>query len=310
MKYYLNPTAFGAAFSVPSVIADNYLKLATHNELRVILYVLRHSCDGVDIEATANALNISADAVLESLMFWADRKVLLADGVKAEEEPARPVATEKNIKPTRLDVANRGLEDENISRILQNAQMKFGRSLKTNESSTLVYIYDDLGLDASVIFLLFQYACDEGKLNIRFIEKTAVNWANLGVKTIVDAEKVIEKTIVKNLSWKRVSKAFGIESRKPSEKEIELSTLWIDTYNLSEEYLTLAYDVCIDNKTKLSFAYVAKVIENWRKENLETAEDVKKYLSKNTNSAGGKKKKYDYAGYDIELYEKSLDTED
>jgi len=309
VNFYLNPTVFGAAFSVPSLIADNFLKLATHNELKVILYVLRHSSDGVDIQKTANALNLNPSDVEDALCFWVDRGVLISDKVNDAKKEEPKIAVEINEKPSRVDVAKRGLEDENIAHLLQIAQLKFGRNLKTNESSTLVYIYDDLGLQLSLIFLLFQYALDEGKLNIRFIEKTAVEWVNAGVKTVLDAEKIIEKKALLKLAWKRVERVFGIEDRKPSTKETELSVLWLDTYKLDEEYLSLAYNVCVDNRGKLNFAYIAKVIENWRKENLDTAQKVKEYLADNTNK-GNKKETHSFAGYDLEAYEKSLDEDD
>ena len=54
--------------------------------------------------------------------------------------------------------------------------MKFGRGLKSNEQSTLVWIYDDLGLDVSVILMLIQFAVTEGRANISFIEKTAPSY--------------------------------------------------------------------------------------------------------------------------------------
>ncbi len=312
MNYYFNPTSFGASFSVPSSIVDNCLKLATDIEIRVILFVFRHSSDGINVEEISKALAISSSEVEDALLFWTKNGLIITDAeTKSDNDTPTRIVVEKNEKPTRLDVAKRGLEDEKVAAILRQAQQKFGRNLKTNESSTLVYIYDDLGFSLPLVLFLLQYALNEDKLNIRFIEKTAVAWVNSGVKNVTDAEKIISKEIKENLAWKRTEKAFGIESRKPSPKEIELSLLWFDDWGLDEAYLTLAYNVCVDAKSKFIFSYCAKTVESWHKAGLNTALEVEEYIKTNKSSKPDKNApKYSYAGYDLDLYEKMLDSQD
>ena len=46
--------------------------------------------------------------------------------------------------------------------------------------------------------------------------------------------------------------------------------------------LKAAYDICVDKKTKLSFAYVAKILESWHAAGYKTPADV---------TAGEQKKK-------------------
>ena len=311
MKYYLNPSAFTSAFSLPSKIVDDYINLASQNETKVILYFFRHTSDGFDIGKCALALGISASDVNDALYFWAKNGVLLSESETniTVNKPEKPKLVIKNAKPTRLDVANRGLEDEDFAFVLRHAQEKFGRNLKSNEASTLLYIYDDLGLDVSVIIFLMQYALNEGKLNIRFIEKTAVDWVNDGVKSVVDAESSIAKKIKLDLAWKRTEKAFGIEHRKPSAKETRYSDIWFNEWFLDDEVLKIAYDVCVNAKSKFIFEYCARTIENWYKEGKTSPEEIKATLEKNAPKSQ-KGKKYDYAGYDLDLYEKMLNSDD
>ena len=146
------------------------------------------------------------------------------------------------------------------------AQQKFGRNLKTNETSTLVWLYDDEGLDVSLILMIIQYAVAHNKANIRFIESTAVDWINKGVDSIALADEELRKMSLGEQAWKIVCSAFGLESRKPSKKETELATLWIDEWKLSKENLVEAYEECVNAKSKFSFAYTAKIIENWHKD--------------------------------------------
>lgn len=312
MKYYLNPNTFTSAFSLPSKIVDDYLNLASQIEIKVIIYYFRHLGDGFDIAKCASALGISAGDVNDALLFWVGNGILLSDSDSKnspDDLPQKPKSVVKNVKPNRLDVAKRGLEDENVAFILRHAQEKFGRNLKTNESSTLLYIYDDLGLDVSVILFLMQYALNEGKLNIRFIEKTAVDWVNSGVETVIDAESVVAKNIKLDLAWKRTEKAFGIEHRKPSADELKYSNIWFNEWMLDDEVLKLAYDVCVNAKSKFVFKYCAKTIENWYKEGKTSPEEIKKTLLNDAPKTSNGKK-YDYAGYDLDLYEKMLNSDD
>ena len=65
--------------------------------------------------------------------------------------------------------------------------------------------------------------------------------------------------------------------------------------------LKAAYDACIDSKTKLSFAYVAKIIEVWHKDGITSPEQIttKKTKAKQQDKNG-------YAGYDLDLFEKMM----
>lgn len=190
--------------------------------------------------------------------------------------------------------------------LLREAQLKFGRNLKNNEATTLVWLYEDHGMDISVILMLLQYAVNEKRCNISFIEKTAVNWINRGVETITDAEKIIAEEARKKLAWSVVERTFGIEKRKPSAKESELSNLWINDWNISTELLKSAYDICIDATSKLSFPYIAKLIEQWHKNGFKSSEDIKN--SSRTDKKN--QKKNDFAAYDLDLFEKMLNSDD
>ena len=63
--------------------------------------------------------------------------------------------------------------------------------------------------------------------------------------------------------------------------------------------LKLAYDTCVDSKSKFSFPYVAKIIENWHNNGYKTPNDIKDDKPKNNT-----------ATYDIDLYEKMLNSKD
>lgn len=305
MAYKVNFATFAGAFNVPKEVAQS-LKLTNEKQLKVVLYILANLSEEISAPKISEKLSIPQPDVDEALDYW------VQNGVLVGEKEVKPVAAEppkkvvlNNARPSRGDVARRGLEDKNLSMLLSEAQLKFGRNLKTNESAGLVWIYDDLGLSVPVVLLLLQYALSEGSLNITFLEKTAAKWAERGIDDVIKAEKYITDEANKKLAWRRVEKAFGIEHRKPSQKESDLAALWLGEWGLSEELLNAAYDECVNQKSKFNMSYTAKILENWHKDGIKTAAEA----------ARGKTKKQEESAetmvtYDISKFEERLNSDD
>ena len=63
-----------------------------------------------------------------------------------------------------------------------------------------------------------------------------------------------------------------------------------------------AYEECVNTKSKFSFPYTAKIIESWHEKGFKTPKDIEKQ-EKTAD-------KEDFAAYDIDLFEKMLNTKD
>ncbi len=302
MKYSVNPSVFSAVFTMPCEVADKYLKIATPLQLKVLIHIMRNLSNGIEPRSTAEALSQPLSEIEDALFFWQECGVL--NGEKLQEAPEKTVVVTVE-QPTRADVIKRGLEDENLMFLLREAQLKFGRNLKQNESSLLVSLYDDHGMDVSVVLLLLQYAKSENKCNVTFIKNTAVKWLSAGVQTVADAEALISQLAAQKLAWSVVERTFGIEKRVPSARELELSNLWVNDYKFGTDMLKAAYDRCVDAKTKLSMPYIAKILESWHAAGYKTPQDIT-----DKKTAKATEKKPNYAGYDLDLFEKMLNEDD
>ena len=80
-----------------------------------------------------------------------------------------------------------------------------------------------------------------------------------------------------------------------------------EIYNIIKKCFTLSLKdkvnlVPISIKSKFSFAYTAKIIESWHKNGFKTPDDIQKQ-KKNDDNDG-------FAAYDIDLFEKMLNTKD
>lgn len=302
MNYYINPACLTSVFTVPSIVADNHLKFAKAEHLKVLIYILRNISNFDEVSLIAEATDLSEYEVSEALLYWADAGILCPKEKIAEVPTPQKVAL-KSEKPNRSDVLKRGNEDPKIRYLLREAQLKFGRNLKTNESNTLVWLYDDLGLDVSLILLIIQHAVAHNKANIRFIESTAVRWVDKGINSITAADEELRLMALGEQAWGIVSSAFGIERRKPSQKETDYSVLWIEEWKLSREMLVAAYEECVNQKSKFIFSYVIKVLENWHSKGYQKPEDIEKKL-KNSDDSNG------IAAYDLDLFEKMISSKD
>ncbi len=298
MNYTLNMAVLSNTFVVPSMVADKFLKIATETQLKVLLFLMRNISEGIDASKIADALSIPQSEVDDALLFWSQCGLLNSEQPKEPE--TKPVVINSSL-PSRADVIKRGLEDENLMFLLREAQLKFGRNLKQNESQLLVALYDDYGMEISVILFLLGYAASEGRCNLSFVKATAVDWIKQGVETVADAERIIAVAAKQNLAWSVVQRAFGIEKRKPSTKELEYSNLWINEWQISADLLKAAYDACIDSKAKLSVPYIAKIIEHWHKDGVTSPQEIK---PRGVTATGNKNNSY--GGYDLNKYEQML----
>ena len=305
MDYYLNPLSLSGAFPVPNLVVDNYFKFSKAEHIKVLLYVLRNMSSDPDNTQIATDCNLDEYEVKEALLYWADAGIILpktATVPVSEKKEENRVVVKRSERPSRSEIAKMSLEDPKIQYLLGEAQKRLGRNLRDTEQRTLVWLYDDAELPVSVILLVLQYAISKDKPKISFVESVAVDLANKGIDNIADADEELHKLDLENKAWQTVSAVFGLDRRKPSEKERKTAVMWLVDWKISKEMLSLAYDECVNKKSKFVFSYVAKIVENWHNEGYTKPEDIK-HTEKNEETE-------DFASYDIDLYEKMLNSKD
>lgn len=308
MNYFANPAIFQKGFNIPMVIAEKHLKIASFLQLRVILYLCANLSDDPSPADIASALSVSEEDVCDALKYWAASGVLIPKNGELQNRESnatrKAVIKQQIIKPTREEIARRGVEDERVGILLNEAQLHFGRVLKNGEISTLVWLLDDQGMEPSLILMLIEYAKSENRLNIGFIERKATEWINLGISDISSAESYIIDANEKKTAWKIVESVFGIESRMPSTKELDYAKLWIKDWGFSRDILRAAYERCVDAKSKFIMSYTAKILEKWHYNGFKSLEDIQK--SENGSNIKNSTESNTMATYNISEIEKML----
>lgn len=315
MEFRLNFEKAIGGFMMPTDVVDSHLKLAGALQLRVILYCYRNMNTSIDPEQISNALSVSEEDVRDALMFWSELGLLVCDGMNSALVPQEPepkkAAPPKAPRPDRSEVARRGLECPEIAFLLNESQQKFGRMLKQSESSVLVWLYDDLGLDAALILMVIEYALQAGRCNISYIEKVAKDWSENGVETIADAEARIVELNNARSAWNIMRSAFGLDQRAPSDSEAKLAKQCVIEWKMERDLLKKAYDICVDSLGKYRASYIKTVLTSWHKKGINKVSDLEKETVQNKVQQKSKDsgKKYAYATYDMSLMDKIINED-
>lgn len=317
-------------FAVPTALVDSHIKLASSAQLKVLLYILRHSEHDNSVESIANAVSVHPDEVKNAVEFWVERGLIATDRStlsvpKAEnnntqaktEEPVTPVV-EPKVKPRAISrsqrpdptfVARRLAENTELSQLMDEAQIALSKPLSSGDTATLVMLHDTDGLPCDVLVLLINYCVSIGKGNMRAIERMGTQWGAEGVYSLELAEKKIIRLSRSNNAWSKVSKVFGIKNiGSPTKTQLEYADCWVNDWKFSDDMLLEAYERCVNQKGEFNIKYINGILSKWNAQSIFNLDDLKKA---DEAGAKSKKKKSDEkereASYDIAAFEsKSL----
>ena len=70
MEFKVNSGIWGSMFGVPDIVADNFLKLASGEQIKVLLYILRNSGKMCSAEEISVNTGVPVQQAAEAVMFW------------------------------------------------------------------------------------------------------------------------------------------------------------------------------------------------------------------------------------------------
>lgn len=277
-----------AVFAVPTAVVDHFLKLASPDAIKVLLYVLRHSGTVFSAHEIAAALSVQESTVEEAFLFWEQANVFdtMAESASAVQklspqpaapaapvqstsvvqpkEPAAPVFAPKSstnylLRPSEL--AARVDQDADVRMLFELAEQMLGHPLKSTEQRSLLWMHDYLGLEADVILMLLGYCNTIGKPHVRYVEAIAIRWNEEGITTLSQAQDEVQRMTERQGFTHAVMRAFDMK-RKPVTKQQEFIDSWKQR-GYSIELITYAYEKTILAIDKLSFAYINTILESW-----------------------------------------------
>lgn len=321
MSYSVNPTAFKSIFAVPADIVDKHIRLANEHQLKVLLWILRNSPDNPDIDEMCTALKINRDDAVDYLQYWIVTGVLLEDGILPEmHQPVvtkapetKPVATAKkeheyvvpHTKPSSSEIAQRIEESPEIGHLINEAQVKLGKTIGYDGQCTLLLLHDHYGLSPEVLFMLIEYCSSIGKTNYSYIEAVGKDWGTREIDTLEKAAEQITALKKANVLWRDFAKQAGINTPRPTTTQSSYLRKWSDELKFSNEMIFLAYEEMANHTGKLNFKYIDKVLTSWYDAGVKSPADLEKYKANNVNKTEAKPKKNSDASYDLDKFSES-----
>lgn len=322
MLILVNPTLlWGALFSVPAVVVDKHMKLASAEQLRTLLWVLRHAAEQPTTEQAAAALRYSEDNVREYVAFWQQNGILETDAQtvsvpvpepEKQTKPAKPEKAEKKplpdlpeSKPTAAEIVARIQESPELEFLFGEAQKKFGRTIGYDGQCTLLLMHDRYGLPVEVILMIIEYCAEVRKTSFAYIAAMGKNWGQEEIDTIEKAEEKIGELHRCGKLWKELSAMAGLSMPNPTAVQSEYLRAWSSELGYGVDMIFLAYEEMANHCSKLSFAYMNKVLRGWHDKGLKNAQDV----AEDNRRFREKKEKEDDrppASYNIEEMEQKL----
>lgn len=290
MSYSVNPSVFKSIFAVPTDIIDKHIRLVNGDQLKVLLWILRNSTDNTDITEMSKALKMNTSDVADYLQYWVLTGILTEDGTASVPTavPAEPVKETKPetktpepisvapSKPSSKEIVERIEESPEIGHLFNEAQQLLGKTIGYDGQCTLLLLHDHYGLPAEVLFMMIDYCVSIGKSNYAYLEAVGKDWGTREIDTLEKAAEQI--SILKNTNslWKEFAQNAGITNPRPTVKQTEYLRRWNSEWKFGINMIFLAYEEMANHTSKLSMAYIDKILMNWHEKGFRKPEDIEK----------------------------------
>lgn len=312
MEVYLNQGQF---FFVPYAVTEHFLKLATHDQLKILLYVLAHHGQTLSDAEIARQCGVRPENVEEALVFWQQVNVLSnmpqtiqpvavgsADPVEAvveettqsaavSQQPAAVMATSGSFSMRPSEMAERKESDPAIAAMLAAAEKCAGHLLTHTEMRSLFWMHDYLGLSPDAIIMLLAFCQSEKLFQVRYMEQIAVEWHERNIMTHEQVQQDIQRRTEARSYTGKIMQLFEM-TRRPTQKQQSYIDHWQQQGD-SLDLIALAYERTREHcDDKLKFSYLDGILKRWRAAGIRTraqAEAMDQSFYAQKNPVGGKK---------------------
>ena len=303
MEYSLNAGEWNKVFAVPSSVVDKYIKLASGNALKLLLFLLRHGGESFTAEILRAELGFERLGELEdAALFWVQRGIISTESGKnslklnassgkevsgkfpEESTPSEPIKrTVQKAGPPVVssgEIAESTKNSPEMKALFEAAEILFGRMLRASDRETIFNLTGYYGLPCNVALMLIGYCTNlkenhGKKITANYISTIAQEWSNEEIMTVQLADEKIRSLEKRTGIEDRICQALGITSR-PSAELRGFIKIWAVDWKFSEEMIMLAYDKTVDSTGKWSASYANKILESWKNSGITTLAEAEK----------------------------------
>jgi len=269
-------------FAVPDCVVDEHLKLSRELNLKVLLWMLRHGGDS--LELLAYRLGKTEEELMDAAQFWIDKGIISAgneqEAVKQQSASVMPVqlpvAELPPVRPTTGQILTRTDEDSDLRLLFGEADRILKRTIGHEGQCVLLMLHDTYGLPVEVIPMLLDYCAKAGKTNNGYIEAVGRDWGLREIDSIEKADAQIA-ALKENLSlWSELRRLAGIQTPRPTAPQNEYLRRWSRELGYGVGMIFAAYEEMAEHTGKLSFSYMNKILEGWHAAGVKTPAQAEK----------------------------------
>lgn len=313
---------------VSNVFIERYMPKARGEFIKVYLLMLKYSFTGeigVNSAVLATYLDLLESDIINALNYWNDEgiiKLIQRDEYGNFDIDFVDLSEENSSNNKKINLVEE-LTNNSNSGMLKDIGSLLARTLSPTEVETYIGWKKDFKFSPELILLLIEYCASKGKTNFRYIEKVAIAWHEMNIKTIDEAQNYIRKNEDKWGTYREILKFLGIRNTEIMKPQEEMFEKWTSTYNYSLDVIKKACDICFQRLNRADFKYIDGILSKWNKDNLRTLSEIEKkdmdyknsstkkiYNKTNTNNYNTKPKlRFDnFKGrdYDYDELEKKL----
>lgn len=197
------------------------------------------------------------------------------------EKEAPPAPSDEKPSYTSEDISVQLEESEEFRNLTAEVERKLGKRLSTPDVSTLLGLYDYLGLPADVIYLLVCHCTErlqrrygEGRRpTLRQIEKEGYAWARMGISSQTEAVAYLKKYAARQGALPQYMRVLQLGDRVPAPSEEKYLAVWQE-WGFPPESVALAYDKTMLHCHELRWNYLNGILKRWNEAGLHTAAEI------------------------------------
>lgn len=251
MGYCLSQNT-GECVQLPAVVLDR-LTQATEGAVRTALYILKKG--RAEPEDLCDALGLTPAQAESALVFW-----LGAGLLQKENSPEASQPQKRQPRLSQREIVSAAKTCPEVSVLMEECQNLFGEVLAPSDSAILASLYLSDGLPVELILTGVSHFLQEGKRNVRYIERRLLAWQRDGICTCEAAERYLLL-----LSRRREHEVFTAAMLELSPEaftsaEKKQIAVWYEDFGYADEMVEQGALRCGLNRT---VKYLNGILRNW-----------------------------------------------
>lgn len=231
--------------------------------------------------ANANTQVINADAEMqgtplpEAAMPDANKQNTEISNEKAASNVVQmPVKSTENKAEITVSSDQRKLlaEDKEFIWLCNVIESYLERTLNSNESELISYLYGTLHFSKDLLLHLYDYCISLGKTNYKYIQKVALSWDEQGIHTPEEAEQA---TNAYNTAYTSVARALALD-RALAPVEKKRVDCWQKEWGMDLSVILEACNRTILKLHKIDFNYIDGILDHWHQAGVHTLQGVER----------------------------------